>query len=49
MKPRHPITCLDTRPTPTAEREAFERRAYALRLALITTFALGLILAVATR
>lgn len=41
MKPRHPITCIDRRPT----ANALARRDFATAIAVITTGALLLILA----
>ena len=46
MRPRHPITCLDARPTPTARQADAARIELALIAAGITTAALLLILAI---
>lgn len=50
MRLRHPITCIDARPTPDAIRAAEERRLYASRVAALTILGLAwiVVLVIAT-
>lgn len=49
MKPRHPIACLDTRPTPDAIHARDSRRTLGLSLLGVVVFALAVITALAAR
>jgi len=46
MRPRHPMPCLDARPTPSARQASASRLELAVLAALLTTAGLGAILLV---